>query len=157
MPNNIYFSSSFLWPLWLFLFLLIFDANKVQRRNQRADDLWSYLYQTVLVETLGDQGDKADYKADQFSAPDVAWSARLVWSGGWGTPQCEFENMGSFRPSSSASTYISLFVGKLSYYGSELWQFAKTWSIESALLYFWSKCQGFALRSRRAAMAATES
>ena len=27
------------------------------RNNGRPDDLWSYLYQTVLVETLGDQGE----------------------------------------------------------------------------------------------------
>ena len=51
---------------------------QVQRRNQRSDDLWSYIYQTVLVETLGDQGDKADYAAEQFSVPDVAWTAGSV-------------------------------------------------------------------------------
>ncbi|KAL5255321.1 hypothetical protein ACHWQZ_G014662 [Mnemiopsis leidyi] len=58
-------------------------ANKcqyyqVQRRNQRADNLWSYIYQTVLVETLGDQGDKPNFSTEQFPAPAVTWTAGNV-------------------------------------------------------------------------------
>lgn len=32
----------------------------------------------MLVETLGDQGEKADFKTEQFSAPQVTWTAGLV-------------------------------------------------------------------------------
>eukprot|EP00116_Pleurobrachia_bachei_P019133 sb/3479395/ len=54
-------------------------ANKCQyyqitRRNERlSDSLWSYNYQTVLVETLGWQGSNSDYKQSDWDKPTVTW------------------------------------------------------------------------------------
>lgn len=52
---------------------------QLRRRNSNLAALWSDVYQTVLVETLGEQGDKLEFSPEQFSDPVINFTTTRGW------------------------------------------------------------------------------